>query len=106
MWRYPHNKEQLIEDWNSGKAPLNFFDPSYSFFDGEFIQLPGWPRKGDPPVVLSQIPFIEAKNFEEAKKLCDADAHVHDEDDTELVFRHDDEDEKYAGVPDYTKPKE
>ena len=105
LWRYPHDKKQLIEDWKAGKAPLNFYDPSFGTFDGKLTRLKGtWPRKGGPSVVLSQVPFIEARTKKEARELCDADAHVHDADDTELVFRHDDEDEKYVGAPNWTIP--
>lgn len=69
LWRYPHDKKQLIADWKSGKAPLNFYDPSYSNFDGKLTQI-----KADTPfpIVLSSAPYLEAKDFEEAKKVCDA----------------------------------
>jgi len=100
VWRYPHSREQLILDWKNGKAPINFYDPSTSPFDGELIQL-GSGLVTDPtkPMVLLEIPYIDANNLDEVKEKCDAWAHVHDADDTFLQFE---DDEKYPRMPDYT----
>ena len=49
LWKYPHSKEQLIIDWNAGKAPLNFYDPRRSVFDGELIWL-----KADTPYPIEE----------------------------------------------------
>lgn len=39
IWDYPHDAAQLIKDWKAGRAPLDYFDPRNSDFDGDLTQL-------------------------------------------------------------------
>jgi hypothetical protein len=99
LWEYPHSKEQLIKDWQAGKAPLNFYDPSYSEFDGELSHLtkehPKWLE-----IMESNPNFFGPKPIESLEDTCDAWAHVHDDDDTELRL----DGNVYPGKADYCKP--
>lgn len=63
LWEYPHNEAQLIKDWKDGRAPIDFFDPRDSDFDGELRQL----TAGEKP-------------------NADAYVHTHEPEDTILVI--------------------
>jgi hypothetical protein len=80
LWQYPGSKEQLLADWNAGKAPLNFFDPSTSKFSGDLILV-----KTGLFGQKSYIPY-------------DAYAHVHWDDDTYLKL----DGVRHPGVVDHT----
>ena len=43
-WVYPGTEAELIKDWNEGKAPLNFFDPSKGNFRGKMVPAKDWDK--------------------------------------------------------------
>ena len=75
VWEYPHDRQQLVQDWKAGRAPLDFFDPSTSEFDGELLHL----RTGVVPKLDTTMSGLAEHGY-------DAFIHTHDPEDTYLQF--------------------
>ena len=71
IWEYPGTKEELIADWKAHKAPLCYFDPRNSKFEGEL-------KSAD--IDHRDVKIADIENG------CDAYAHVHWDEDTVLKF--------------------
>jgi len=39
LWHYPGSRDELVHDWLSGHAPLNFFDPSRGAYRGKLVRV-------------------------------------------------------------------
>lgn len=73
IWEFPGSKEELIRDWKKGARPDGFFNPS----------LPEEKYRGSMKLIRRSV---------DAHGPFDANAHVHEEDDTFLMVdgvRHD-----------------
>jgi hypothetical protein len=82
IWCYPGTREALIQDWLAGRAPLNFYDPSFGDFPGRLFR-------------------VTQENQDELLKVTPGfDAHVHTESDTYLRV----EETQYPGTPSYQEP--
>lgn len=74
-WDHPGSIEEVVKDWEAGRGPTNFFDPSEGAYAGTMTE------------IQTEEDLDAAYEFDKTAKVR---AHVHENTDTEMTVRHDD----------------
>lgn len=98
MWEYPGTSVELLQDWRRGYAPLKLYElvktRRSKSSQGVLIRYGPLHISGDYPVLgqpmfrgsitLIDIDLLNMNSIQKLEDSCDAQAHIHMDDDTFL----------------------